>query len=183
MHTLICGQTESGKSTLAAYFARSYVAAGRPVLILDPIGVGWPSGRGVLWTADPDYFSYQAKRCRGALLVVDEAGEAVGTFQRQMQWVTTRSRHLGHSALLVAQRPPMVAPNVRNQCRRLYLFTLAPEDAKVCAVEWNAPVLRESPRLEQHFFLSVDRYGDAGLWESRPAGAPVRVDTLPRMGL
>lgn len=183
MHSLVIGQTESGKTTLARYFAGYFAEHGRRVLILDPIGE-WPRHRRITWTRDAAYFTFRAQSSGGCLLIVDEAGEYVGLYQNEMHWIATRARHYGHSSIVVAQRPAMVAPNVRNQCARLYLFAVARKDAELCAADWNCEPLAGAPALARGQFLAAGRFGAVRLYEAGPGGrAPRLLDTVPDQGV
>ena len=63
-----------------------------------------------------------------AHVFVDEAGEVFNLSKRENFWLLTRGRHFGFNVYPICQRPKMIAPTIRNQCSRAYVFRLAQED-------------------------------------------------------
>ncbi len=135
MHTLICGVTESGKTTLARKIARDLSAAGQNIIIYDPVatgtcGGGWPEAA-IIFADEDDIFEYLSREdVSGAHVFVDEAGEIFGNDKRHNLWLLTRGRHYGFHVLMIAQRPKMILPTARNQVSRTYMFRLARDDAR-----------------------------------------------------
>lgn len=60
------------------------------------------------------------------LVVVDEAGEAIGRAQsRDTEHrikLATRTRHRGHSVFFIGQRLNLLPPAIRSQCEAAYVF-------------------------------------------------------------
>lgn len=162
-HIFVCGMTMSGKSFVAKEIARRVRRAGRAVLLLDPIGdVSWPC----TWrTDDPERFLAKAKASQGCLLVVDEAGEALGRGlqARGMQWLVTRSRHNGHRALICAQRATQIEPIFRDNCETLLLFSVFSDSAAIWAESFNDRELLNAPTLRQYHFYLKRRFAPARL--------------------
>ncbi len=136
-HTLICGVTESGKTTLAHALAARFVAEGQRVIIFDPVGTGtaagsWPSGPLVKIFDDENlFFEYLADpRVSHAHVFIDEAGEIFNASKRENLWLLTRGRHFGFNVWLIAQRPKMLLPSARGQCSKAYIFRLAIADMR-----------------------------------------------------
>src|SRR2546429_2492039 len=167
--------TESGKTTLARGLAACIKSEGYGVLVLDPL-------RDPRWTADfiaddPDVFLDVFWRSRCCHVFIDGEGEGVGRYDPAMLRTATRGRHWGHSCYFLAQRATLVAPVVRDQCRHLYLFTLATADAETLAKEWNRSELCEASTLRQGEFFHCSRYGE--LTRGALFGAP-RAAHAPR---
>lgn len=141
MHTLICGVTESGKTTLARAICRGLLKKKIPVMVRDPVlgtetaGGGWgdeshiTSNQLQIFEEDEDFFSniYEA---RGHHVFIDEAADVFSVGDKDNQWILRKGRHkpTSISAYLICQRPKMVAPNARTMCSRAYVFRLAADD-------------------------------------------------------
>lgn len=155
-HSLILGQTESGKTTFARKLAAHYKKAGRRVLVLDAAHNDWPAD---FQTANASEFLDVLLAERGAAVFIDEAGRAVSWLNRDMADVASMYRHLGHFAHFIAQRPTMVAPTVRHNCSRLILFSVSRADAAELAREWNAPEIEKAPELKAGEHYIISRFG------------------------
>ena len=134
MHTLIAGVTESGKTTLARSIARELAKRKQNVIVLDPVGTktkggGWPESA-VVFEESTEFWKYIHRDDVGhSHVFIDEAGDEFNLSKRENFWLLTRGRHYGLFVYLICQRPKMVAPSVRGQCSRGYMFRLAWEDA------------------------------------------------------
>lgn len=135
-HSLYCGVTESGKTTLARYHARRFDQLGHKNIVYDPVGTataggGWPA-RSIIFTGDDEskFMDYLSRHdVYHAHIWVDEAGDHFGVQDIENHWIFRRGRHKGFFVNPIAQRPKMLAPNVRNQCATAYVFRLAVDDA------------------------------------------------------
>lgn len=156
-HTLLLGQTESGKTTLARLLAVKYRAAGIPVLVLDAAHNKWDAD---YQTADASEFMEVTIKSRGSAIFIDEAGRAVSWLNRDMADVASMYRHLGHFAHFIAQRPTMVAPTVRYNCTRMVLFSVSRSDAVDLGKEWTCPEIMDAPTFKQGEHLIVSRFSD-----------------------
>jgi DNA helicase HerA-like ATPase len=134
MHTLICGVTESGKTTLAHALAGKLADSGARIIVYDPVGTktsagNWPESA-ILFDDETALFDYLSRDdVHSAHVFVDEAGEIFNLGKRENFWLLTRGRHFGFHVILIAQRPKMLPPTVRTQCARGYLFRMSPDDA------------------------------------------------------
>jgi len=133
-HTLFAGVTESGKTTMARYFARNFARQGHRIIVYDPVGTntaggGWPES--AVMFDDVDKFMAYCDRpdVYHAHIFVDEAGDHFGVSDKDNHWLFRRGRHKGFFMYPIAQRPKMLAPNVRTQCSTAYIFRLAMSDA------------------------------------------------------
>lgn len=135
MHTLICGVTASGKTTLAHAIAAELAKHGHGIIVYDPVlsetAAGkWPE-KSVLFSDEEEFFEYLARPdVRNAHVFVDEAGEVFNLGKRHNFWLLTRGRHFGLQVYMIAQRPKMIAPTARTQASIGYVFRLAPADLK-----------------------------------------------------
>lgn len=154
-HVLIVGTVESGKSTLARALCSSYTA-GR--IVLDPLAhPEWHADR--VYTDGPRFLA-TAMQARQCALFVDEAPHVIGRFDSEMHWLATQSRHRGHWAHFVSQRPQQLPPVVREQCPILFCFRVSPPAAALLAYEYTQPQIEaEAPQLGQGEFLRVRRWG------------------------
>lgn len=167
MHAMICGMTESGKTTLAKILAKRIRAKGYNVVVLDPLQD--PEWEADYQTDDPDKFMEVARNSIRCLLVVDEAGESVGQYDKTRHWLATRARHWGHTSFFLAQRAQMIARTVRDQCGIAYLFRMSLDDAKLMANEFAEEELKNINRLKQFEFFYVTRFGGFGKYRVDPA--------------
>jgi hypothetical protein len=171
-HSLILGTTESGKTELATRLVAGYRKRGISSLVLDPIGdARWTRAGAVFQTREPEHFLEVVRRSTSCAVFVDEAGEAVGQFDRERWWLATRARHLGHASHFLAQRASMVSPNIRGQCRHLFLFLVPLPDAKELASDWCKPELIQGASLGQGDYLHANRFAPVtrlNLWRNQP---------------
>lgn len=156
-HSLILGMTESGKTTLAKQLAAYYKSQGIGVLVLDPLAD--PQWQADYRTSDVSEFLDMFWKSRRCAVFIDEAGEAVGQFDKVMHKTATKGRHWGHSCHYISQRGTMIARTVRDQCSHLFLFTTALEDSKIHAAEWNSAELRDATKLPQGSYYHTTRFG------------------------
>ena len=142
MHTLICGVTMSGKTTLAHKFAHELASQGQAIIVFDPVmtptAAGtWPENA-LLFDDEFEFFNYLVKEeVNKAHVFIDESGDVFNLNKPWNFWLLTRGRHFGFSVFLIAQRPKMLAPTVRNQCGRAYVFRLARDDLKEIAADFG----------------------------------------------
>lgn len=156
-HVLICGITESGKTTLAKKLVQEYKHVGISSLVLDPnLDPRWDAD---FVTADRAKFLNAMIKSRSCALFVDESGESIGRNAKEMMVVTTKSRHFGHKAHLICQRAAQIDPNVRHQCTDFYIFAQSPYDAEVFAQEnkWGDKLLHLAD-LNQGEYLHFTRF-------------------------
>lgn len=134
-HSLICGVTESGKTTLAHALANTFAANGQNVIVYDPVGTltasgSWPK-TAVVFDDEEEFFEYLARDdVLHAHVFVDESGDIFNATKRHNLWLMTRGRHFGFNVYPIAQRPKMILPSARTMCGTAYVFRLASDDLK-----------------------------------------------------
>jgi len=148
--------TESGKTTLAALYCQTLTDRGETCVVLDPMRD--PRWQAEYVTDDQAEFLEIAQRYQRLFMFVDEGGEMIGRFNEPMQWLATRSRHLGHSGFFISQRPSQMAPIVRHQCGKAFLFPCGELDYATFAEEWREPYLKSPPKLQQWEFFEVSKF-------------------------
>ncbi len=88
-------------------------------------------------TGDTDAYIRVAFANSKCLLIVDEAGDAIGRAARSDQahrtTLATRSRHRGHSVVFIAQRAAMISPTVQRQCQHAWIFRQHIDDLRSLA--------------------------------------------------
>lgn len=156
MHCLYLGMTGSGKTTLAKEMARKFRAQGFGVLVLDPMGDDWAAD---FQTDDPNHFLAVVAKSTRCAVFVDESGETIGHYEKDMFWLATRARHYGHSCHFITQRAAQLSPTVRDQCGRMFLFRVSTRDADILANEWAEPTIKCAAQLERYAMLYCERYG------------------------
>lgn len=156
-HSIIIGQTESGKTTLAKLLAAQYKAAGVGVIVFDAAHNDWQCD---YQTANPVEFMETAIHSRSCALFVDEAGKAVAWHNKGLVDVAAMFRHFGHFGHFIAQRPAMIAPSVRYNCKRMILFNVSAHDAKELNKEFSRPEILEAPNLKQGEYMIISRFDE-----------------------
>ena len=144
MHTLICGVTETGKTTLAQCLAQADREGKEklPVLVYDPVDTdtlagGWPNGT-IFFDDKNKFLKYLAKfRDAKCSVYIDESADLLGQQDKHNFWILTRGRHYGFNVVLLAQRPKMLAPSVRHQCTRLIMFRVSIDDARIVGQDFG----------------------------------------------
>lgn len=160
MHGLICGQTMSGKTTLARQIARQHAAAGRGVLVLDPLYDQELQQIADWSTDDPDEFLAVVFRNQNCTLIIDEGGQTIGRYAAHLERLATQSRHLGHIAVFISQRPMQISKTIRAQCGWLACFQVCAADAAGLSDDFNQPLLLQAPALHKGQYYMIRRFAD-----------------------
>lgn len=155
-HSLILGQTESGKTTLAKRLSHYLKQERQEVIVLDPLND--PEWAADFRCADPKQFLDVFWSSRQCHVFIDEAGDMVGRFDETMQQTATSGRHWGHSCYYISQRGAMVSPTVRAQCRHVFLFASSFKDCKVLSEEYNCPELLQAVDFPAGRYLHKERF-------------------------
>lgn len=178
-HTLIAGVSQSGKSTLARMFSRALLEHKKRVVVFDPTlftataGGDWGTGAEIY--TDPAEFLdalEDPQKVSNAHVFIDEADEIFSHQQKENFWILKKGRHFGLSVWVITQRPKMVAPTVRNQCTRAFLFRLAIDDVKEIAADFGYDGLHKIP-LDKGQYLELNsgspEYKNGDLQFSKPS--------------
>ena len=128
---------------------------GSKVIVLDPMSTAWQSS---FITADSDLFLRTVWASRSCEVFVDEAGIAIGQYEKPMIQLATQGRHYGHNCYFLAQRSAMINPTVRSQCRNLFAFCQSRDDGETLAHDWGYDELRELHLLRQGEYLYARRF-------------------------
>ncbi len=156
MHGLILGITGCGKTSQGFRLARNYKAINRRRIILDP-------DKRQKWeivpehdflTDDPELFLAVCQKNINCALFVDESGQMIGHYDKQLFWLATQSRKWGHCAWFISQRAAQISPTIRGQCQRLFLFQQSIMDCKILAVDFNRPELLQATELRKGEYLA-----------------------------
>ena len=161
MHALICGVTESGKTTLARALAHSFSRQGQNIIVYDPVNTGtaaggWPEN--AISFDDPEkFFAYlEHPEVSHAHVFVDEAGDIFNAQNRQYLWLLSRGRHYGFSVYMICQRPKMILPTARSMAAVAYVFRLAQEDMREVGADFGHSNLHKKHELDTGDFLILN---------------------------
>jgi hypothetical protein len=159
MHSLICGITESGKTTLGKHLASIHRKQGFHIHVLTSVWDAWDAD---FLTDDKDEFLKAFWESRSLIVFVDEGGETVGRYDETMKATATRGRHYGHSCYYIVQASREINPTIREQCTQLFLFNCGRKTAETLAEDWNQPELANAPSLLKGEYYRCLRFGADG---------------------
>lgn len=156
MHVGIFGPTRSGKTTLAQKLAQAYAAAGRAVLVCDPMGVTWPAAA---WqTLDAGALVKKAQASRNCMIFIEEASLSIAR-DRSLSWLFVAAGNPaagGHTTHIVGQDGASLLPAMRQQLSTIYLFRCHPDFASTWARQFAMPEIETAaPTLEKYEFLKI----------------------------
>jgi hypothetical protein len=158
-HTLICGVTESGKTTLAHKLAEFDEGEKKEVVVYDPVltptlAGEWPRNAAI-FDDEEKFLRYVEKRGNEATAIyIDEGADLFSHAQPENRWILTRGRHYGYEVTLICQRPKLVMPSVRHQCARCFLFRLARSDLREISEDFGHTGLAKV-KLDNGDFLAL----------------------------
>jgi hypothetical protein len=119
--------------------------------VLDPDKrSGWQAD---FLTDDPAEYLEVVKVNQGCALFIDESGQMIGRYAREMAWLATNSRKWGHKAHFITQRATQLDTTVRNQCTTIFLFKQSLNDTKILANEFVSDDLEAAHTLSQGEYL------------------------------
>lgn len=162
MNSAILGISESGKSCLAFEIAETLRRQGEGVISLstrDHARWGLVSS---FHTTNIDDFWHVVNRSQWCFNFVDEAGDwCTHPADERMNILARAFRHEPHfmSTFFIAQRLQYIAPSIRSQCRRLYLFRVGKKDANELAEAWVCDELRDAYKLPFGHYYRVSFNG------------------------
>lgn len=159
MHTLLCGVTESGKTTAGKALAQYHRAMGYKILVLTAVWENWPADFITLNKKDFLTTFWESKGCAA---FIDEAAATVGRYSDVMNEVATKGRHYGHTCYFLVQDPTGLAPEVRRQCSQLFCFAIDPTNAETLSREFLQPEVLKAPTLKQGEYIRCLRFGPDG---------------------
>lgn len=160
-HTLIVGQTNTGKTTLALDMCRRWKQAGFATLVLDPmLDTRW-SGIVDLQTADKAEFLRAYFNSRNARVFIDESIEVASNSDKDIIYTATRGRHYGHANVYISQRANSVARNIRTMCFQVASFKQHADDAKILSREFGSDELMGVTKLQRGQFIWSNGFQNA----------------------
>lgn len=160
MHQLFTGVTKTGKTTLARYFSRALLNAGKKVVVYDPLGSptlggDWGEGAKIYFEKDAFLDYVYSDECQNVHLFIDEAHNIFSHAEDEHRWLLTEGRHFFIYCNLMTQRPNKVHPDVRTNCEVCYMFRLAADDAKSIGSDYGHSKVH-SEKLDRGDFLVLN---------------------------
>lgn len=164
MANLFTGTTQSGKTTLARYMARAACKKGALVIVRDPVastqtlGGDW-GDRAEIYSDDEEFFERLMELIQSktpAHIFIDEAGDLFSMSQRENFWLATRGRHYGFDVSFITQRPKLIAPSVRGQCSRVFMFRLSSADMREVLADCGHDISIVDKPLDSGDFLALN---------------------------
>ena len=140
IHYSLTGVCTCGKSiALKEIIIPGHRAAGRDVLVLDPLNAEWRHATRV--TTDPMAFVAALKKSWNCIGIVDEIRVFYDDYEARagIEWCFFAGRNRGHLMYCAAQRMKMIPPNIREQCGNLLLFNQNARGLADIAEDHNQP--------------------------------------------
>ena len=141
MHSLILGQSKSGKSLFAKQLAAVFQRCGVGVGVYDPLSYGIGDWHAQFVTNNRREFLKRFFNTSGLVWIVDEARTAL---QPRDQVIFTQGRHWGHSVIMIGQRCTMLNKTMREQCGLVVAFLQGKDDALDLAADFGDEALKET---------------------------------------
>lgn len=153
-HSLVIGATGSGKTVLVHKMAKEFDKLGVPLLVLTPFDddTSWNAD---FITDNSDEFLNVVFNHKSCLVVVEEAGEFAGQYNKAMFKLATRGRHNGHICIFIAQKMKMVAENIRVNCQNLFLFKTTRKMCRILEEDFAVEGLERATTLKKYHCLAV----------------------------
>lgn len=157
-HTIICGITMSGKTTICQIYANELVKAGKNVAVVDPYASQkWGNVKFVDTAEELVAFLRENK---SYYFFIDESSMMLDRYDTTLYWLATNSRHYGHSGFFICQRVQQIHPNIRQQCVKAVIFKTAKSDSKTLGEDYAAEIVEEAASLKQFEFIKVSGFGE-----------------------
>ena len=135
---------------------QAYKRKGVRSIVLDPLYD--PAWYADFQTDDREEFLNAMYHSRSCALFVDESGSSVGRYSGPMAVTATQSRHLGHRAHFITQRPSQLDKTIRDQCGTLFLFCVSKKDAETLADEFGYDEIMRSCKFRQGECVRIERF-------------------------
>ncbi len=155
MHTLILGQPEMGKTTIAKIIVRQAEAMGKQAVILDPLGDHWGDNSVTVDSIEQMIEYAKTPGNENKLLVIDESAMTFDRYDPKQFWVAKVSRHMLHSSIFIGQNLTDVPRGVRTQCTQVFVFASSRSDARDLADEYDDDLLLTITKLPKFHFVRI----------------------------
>jgi hypothetical protein len=156
MHSLILGQSKSGKSVFCKQLAAVFKRCGVGVGVFDPLSYGKSGWDADFVTNNRREFLKRFFNTSGMVWIVDEARTGL---QARDQVIFTQGRHWGHSVIMIGQRCTMLNKTMREQCGLVVAFLQGKEDAADLAADFGDEALKDTAGAARlHGLRSVRSY-------------------------
>jgi len=153
MHTIICGTTLTGKTTMALILARESKKKGIMSMVYDTKGSGYCCD---IVCKSMNRFLDIAMESNNLMLFVDDCITVLKSNDPRHRWLTAESRHRGHSVVLIGQRYKNIPKTNRDNCEELWMFRQSLSDCKEIAgdfaYDWHDLRTDNKPMPRLHFY-------------------------------
>lgn len=172
MHTLILGQSFTGKSALAKQLGTSLRAKGQIVVAFNPtkeagytIKDAFDCQAAQFETDNPELFVAELRRLYAQghpkiFLIIDEAHEFFTKNGGEYVWLGTKGRHYGFHIIAITQRAALINTTFRGQCSTFYIFRANRTDMEFIRDEfWHKDLTRDRLNLQNGAYIKVSGDG------------------------
>lgn len=157
MHSLIVGMPQSGKTSLAKYFAMQAANRGENVTVFDPLKqTGWPRNCNMFNT--PEVFLDRIWNITSTHVFMDECKMLFDADKKQAEKLAYMGRHGGRLLYFIGTRAnSMIPPNARNTCSKVFAFKQGFQDSDILAKNYNEKFI-DCQGLKELQFLAGDPF-------------------------
>lgn len=172
MHTLILGQSFTGKSALAKQLGTALRAQGQIVIAYNPTKEAGYTRKDTFEcqaaqfeTDNPQQFHDEIIRLYKngnpkIFLIIDEAHSFFTKGDCAYEWIGTQGRHHGLYVIAITQRAASINTTFRAQCSTIYAFRANRIDMEFLRDEfWHKNLDREKLNLPKGKYLKITEEG------------------------
>lgn len=173
MHTLILGQSFTGKSALAKQLGTTLRSKKQIVLAFNPtkesgytkkddfdcIAADFETDNPKLFVAEIDRIIKTGLYSK-IFLIIDEAHEFFTRGDCEFSWIGTKGRHYGLHVIAITQRAAQINTTFRSQCSTIYTFRCNKTDMDFIKEEfWHYKLNNEKLNLPDGEYIKIGRAG------------------------
>lgn len=173
MHTLILGQSFTGKSALAKQLGTTLRSKGHMVIAFNPTLENGYTRKDAFDCIAADYETdnpdnlireihrlYAENTHKKIFVIIDEAHEFFTKGNCAHEWVGTKGRHYGLHVIAITQRAALINTTFRAQCSTIYAFRSNKTDMEFVKDEfWHYKLTPDKLNLPDGEYIKIGKGG------------------------